>query len=94
MDHVKLTKEKLNMEEIYNSVCSPEYGAVTLFVGTTRNSFEGKVVERLEYEAYEKMALKSLQKICQSIRQKFDVGKIAIVHRYEPSLLMQLTIPG
>ncbi|KAL0269851.1 UNVERIFIED_CONTAM: hypothetical protein PYX00_007449 [Menopon gallinae] len=81
MDRVWLTKEKLNVEEIYNSVCSPEYGAVTLFVGTTRNSFEGKVVEKLEYEAYDKMAVKSLEGICRSIREKFQVGKIAIVHR-------------
>ena len=83
MDFVRLSKDKLCVESIYNMVCSAEFGAVSLFVGTTRDNFEGKTVTKLEYEAYEQMAVKSLQKICHDIRGKFDVGNIAIFHRYE-----------
>ena len=52
-----------------------------MFVGTTRDSFEGKSVVKLEYEAYEEMAIKELQKICENIRGFWNVDKIAIIHR-------------
>ncbi|KAK6621649.1 hypothetical protein RUM44_001456 [Polyplax serrata] len=81
MNWIKLTHDKLNVESIYNMVCSPEFGAVSLFVGTTRNNFEGKTVTKLEYEAYDQMAVKCLENICKSIREKFHVGNIAIFHR-------------
>ena len=50
-------------------------------LGTTRDTFKGKKVVRLEYDAYVPMAEKELAKICQDIRNKWDVVKIAIVHR-------------
>ena len=36
---------------------------------------------RLEYEAYEEMAVKELQTICENIRSIWNVDKIAIIHR-------------
>ncbi len=33
-------------------------GAISVFMGVTRDNFEGKRVTRLEYEAYEEMATK------------------------------------
>ncbi|XP_034941027.1 molybdopterin synthase catalytic subunit isoform X2 [Chelonus insularis] len=38
-------------------------------------------VLKLEYEAYEPMALKELKNICDKIREKWDVKHIAIFHR-------------
>lgn len=49
--------------------------------GTTRDTFNGKNVVQLEYEAYVPMAEKELQKICQEIRNEWNVVKIAVVHR-------------
>lgn len=43
---------------------------------------EEKTVVRLEYEAYESMALKEMKKICSTIREKWhQVKHIAIFHR-------------
>nr|KAF6490265.1 molybdenum cofactor synthesis 2 [Molossus molossus] len=50
-DVIKFTAEKLSVEEVSQLVTSPLCGAVSLFVGTTRNNFEGKKVVSLEYEA-------------------------------------------
>lgn len=36
---------------------------------------------KLEYEAYEPMALKELNKICAKIRESWKVGNVAIFHR-------------
>ena len=50
-------------------------------LGTTRDTFKGKRVVRLEYEAYVPMAEKEVAKICHDIRKKWNVVKIAIIHR-------------
>eukprot|EP00069_Balaena_mysticetus_P008837 bmy_19894T0 len=55
-DITKFTSEKLSVDEVSQLVISPLCGAISLFVGTTRNNFEGKKVISLEYEAYLSMA--------------------------------------
>lgn len=71
------------MEDISEQVKSSNCGAVSLFVGTTRDNFEGKSVVTLEYEAYEPMALKALKAICENIRKEWPaIENIAIYHRY------------
>lgn len=61
---------------------SSEYGAISVFIGTTRNSFEEKKVIMLKYECYEEMALSEMRKLCHEARQKYPkIGKIAITHR-------------
>ncbi len=42
-------------------------GAVSTFFGTTRDTFEGKEVTHLEYEAYPEMALASMLDICAKV---------------------------
>ena len=81
-DLVELTMEPLDIGTISASVTAPSTGATSLFVGTTRDNFEGKEVVRLEYEAYEAMARKQLLAICQELRTKWpDLHSIAIHHR-------------
>ncbi len=51
-------------------------------IGTTRDTFQGKKVLNLEYEAYTDMAYKELRKLCARLRQLHPaVTRIAIVHR-------------
>ncbi|XP_006731730.1 molybdopterin synthase catalytic subunit, partial [Leptonychotes weddellii] len=78
---IKFTTEKLSIDEASQLVISPLCGAVSLFVGTTRNNFEGKKVISLEYEAYLPMAENEIRKICSDIRQKWPVRHIAVFHR-------------
>ncbi len=73
MDAVRLSHEPLDVAEIYRRVVVASCGAVSLFVGTTRDHFEGKRVVELVYEAYEAMAEKELIKICRSVRDKWKV---------------------
>uniref|UniRef100_A0A2K5WIG3 Molybdopterin synthase catalytic subunit n=1 Tax=Macaca fascicularis TaxID=9541 RepID=A0A2K5WIG3_MACFA len=80
-DVINFTAEKLSVDEVSQLVMSPLCGAVSLFVGTTRNNFEGKKVISLEYEAYLPMAKNEVKKICSDIRQKWPVKHIAVFHR-------------
>eukprot|EP00602_Paraphysomonas_sp_CaronLab_P013141 CAMPEP_0185041518 /NCGR_PEP_ID=MMETSP1103-20130426/40912_1 /TAXON_ID=36769 /ORGANISM="Paraphysomonas bandaiensis, Strain Caron Lab Isolate" /LENGTH=118 /DNA_ID=CAMNT_0027581279 /DNA_START=76 /DNA_END=428 /DNA_ORIENTATION=- len=56
-------------------------GAISTFLGTTRNNFEGKEVVSLEYEAYSEMAISELKTLCDKVRAEWEVCKIAIVHK-------------
>jgi len=60
---IEVTPEALDAGRHIAKVTDPSAGAVASFVGTTRNTFQGKEVLRLEYEAYVPMALKKL-KVC------------------------------
>ena len=57
-----LTDEPLDPVAVTDSVRKDGNGAVVTFLGTTRDNFGGKTVTRLEYEAYDVMAIKKLEK--------------------------------
>jgi len=62
-----LTYDKLNLEAIIQSVQDTVTGATAVFIGTTRNSFQGRIVTRLEYQAYSRMAVKTMNAIFLSV---------------------------
>ena len=80
-DKIVITHQELNPEEFTNRVRSDTSGAVVTFLGTTRDTFEGKRVIRLEYEAYEDMAYRKLEEIRQELKAEFGVEDVAIAHR-------------
>lgn len=63
------------------AVTHPAAGAIVTFVGTTRDHNEGRRVIRLEYEAYEEMALSELRKLGQAAAGEWPIEKVAIEHR-------------
>ncbi|CAH9072519.1 unnamed protein product [Cuscuta europaea] len=65
-------------------VQSPECGAIATFSGTTRNTFEGKEVLELRYEAYTPMAIRCIQTACSSARSTWNLNLIAVAHRLGP----------
>lgn len=81
MIDIKLTEEPLDISACVEWVMSPECGGIDVFIGTVRNATKGKTVLRLEFEAYEPMALKEMQKIADQAMQKWPVQKILLHHR-------------
>ena len=78
---IEITRQPLNPEEITARVRKETNGAVVTFLGTTRLFAEDKKVVRLDYEAYEEMALKEMEKIRQEIQDEWHLEDVAIVHR-------------
>jgi len=76
-----VTEDKLDISAICNEVSDPAVGAISTFIGVTRNHFEEKEVLKLEYEAYKPMAEKELFKICDQVRVTWSVKHIAIYHK-------------
>jgi len=60
---------------------SPQSGGIDVFIGTVRDATKGKTVIRLEFEAYEPMALKEMTKIAEEAFEKWPVRKLLIHHR-------------
>ncbi|KAL3149233.1 hypothetical protein ABBQ32_002053 [Trebouxia sp. C0010 RCD-2024] len=58
---VKVTPDALDLQYVTKFVQDDSAGAIATFSGVTRNSFHGKNVIQLEYEAYHVMAEKVLQ---------------------------------
>lgn len=78
---IKISSEPLNTQSCIDWVTTPQSGGIDVFIGRVRNITKGKTVTRLEYEAYEKMALKEMGKIAEEALQKWTVDKIAVHHR-------------
>jgi len=81
MVDINITEQPLNMQECINRVMSPECGGIDVFIGTVRNTTKGKAVVRLEFEAYESMAMKEMEKIAAEMKTKWSVHKIVMHHR-------------
>ncbi|KAF5374787.1 hypothetical protein D9758_000325 [Tetrapyrgos nigripes] len=89
----------LDVPAIIRSVCDDGAGANVHFIGTTRNSFQGKVVTRLEYQAYSKLAVKTMMDIVQRAIESHSPAKCAVWHRIgvvpvgEPSIVVAVSAP-
>jgi molybdopterin synthase catalytic subunit len=78
---IEIIEGKIDVAALLQSVLVPEAGGIDIFLGTTRNHSQGKKVVRLEYEAYQPMALKLMRHIESEIRTRWDVHKVSIIHR-------------
>ena len=78
---IKISEKLPSLEECNGFVSDPSCGAISSFVGITRNNFQGKIVAKLSYEGYVPMAKKEIRKLCDDATAKYpSVAKIAAVH--------------
>ena len=77
---IKISSEKLNLQECYDFVADPSCGGIAVFVGTVRNATQNKEVKQLDFSTYKPMAIKEMQKIADAALEKFSIHKIAIHH--------------
>ncbi len=77
---IKVTSEKLNLQECYDFVADASCGGIAVFVGTVRDATQNKSVTQLDFSTYKPMAIKEMQKIAELALEKFPIKKIAIHH--------------
>ena len=80
---ISVSESMPSLEECTNFVNDPTCGAISTFVGITRDNFQGKRVLKLSYEGYVPMAEKQLRILCMdaiSPNKYPTVKKIAAVH--------------
>src|SRR5262249_42518206 len=76
-----LVREPIDTAATAAAAARPDCGAVAVFLGTSRDHNEGRRVLRLEYEAYERMAIAALERIEREVVERFAVASCAITHR-------------
>lgn len=83
---IEILKENtpIDLLQYINFVHSPHCGAISTFSGTTRDTFDGKNVVELRYEAYVPMAVRQIKAICTEARLKWSLHSVAMVHRLGP----------
>src|ERR1700691_6600816 len=60
---ITIGRNRIDVAALEREVADPAAGAIVSFTGTTRRDNAGRVVIRLEYEAYEPMALSEMRKL-------------------------------
>lgn len=81
--YVALTESAIDIQAGYSYVNHPECGGIASFVGTTRSFYGNRKVSRLEYEAYEGMALLEMERICKKAKELSNgsLYRLWVVHR-------------
>jgi molybdopterin synthase catalytic subunit len=77
----EIVKGPINLEEILKKVSTPKAGAISTFIGVTRNYTGTEQVDYLHYEAYHSMSMAMMEQIGDEAVDKFKIEKIAITHR-------------
>ena len=87
MDFFELTTEQIDITSVARRIIPPECGATVTLDGYarkfTKDKQTGEVRETLylEYEAYEPMALKEIEKLIAEAKKQFEITNAGIVHR-------------
>jgi molybdopterin synthase catalytic subunit len=83
MPHVSIviSAAPLEVAACIAAVAVPEAGGIDVFIGTVRNATKGRRVLRLEFEAYESMALSEMRKIAVIAANRWPLYGVAIHHR-------------
>ena len=78
---IALTDQPIDTAAVIAAVQAEGAGAVNVFIGTVRNQTQARPVVRLEFEAYESMALKKMRELTDQAAARWPVQKVALVHR-------------
>ncbi|XP_037547757.1 molybdopterin synthase catalytic subunit isoform X1 [Nematolebias whitei] len=100
-DVIKLSCDWLSVQEVVDFVSSSSCGAISVFIGTTReDQVDGRKVIGLEYEAYESMVQSEFSKLCEDIRTRWpSVTCVCVHHRLgwvkvgEASIVVAISSP-
>ena len=78
---ILITDEPLDADRVTAMVTDTANGGIVTFQGVTRDETGGRVVVRLDYEAYPEMAYKTLQQIFAEVEERWGITDVALAHR-------------
>lgn len=77
----QLCRGPIDVDSVRSMVANTSAGAVVMFAGSVRDQTRGQAVVRLEYEAYEAMALREMERLLVEAQAKAPGLSAAVVHR-------------
>lgn len=78
---ITLTSDPIDVSLAMKDLQSEQAGAIDLFLGVVRDNTQKRPVDRLEYEAYDRMAISEMQKIADNAHKKWPILRYTIIHR-------------
>ena len=78
---VALTADPIDVSSALTYLQSEQAGAIDFFLGVVRDNTQDRPVDRLNYEAYDRMAISEMQKIEDNAIARWPVLRCTIVHR-------------
>lgn len=81
MEKIFITSERLSSQRCINLVSDDGSGGLVVFIGNVRNKTKDKSVLFLDFESYEPMALKEMQKIANEAIERWNLHDMVIHHR-------------
>jgi molybdopterin synthase catalytic subunit len=81
MSAARLTSRPVDVPSLIREVSGEDRGAVSVFLGTVRNSNEGRAVNGIDYSAYDAMATAEMTRIVDEAAERFRGVAIAVEHR-------------
>ena len=81
MSAARLVSRQIDITELTSEVAGDDRGAISLFLGTVRNSNEGRAVNGIDYSAYDAMAVAEMNRIVSEAADRFTGVEIALEHR-------------
>ncbi|PJJ52998.1 molybdenum cofactor biosynthesis protein MoaE [Hymenobacter chitinivorans] len=79
---IHLTDQPIDVAAVLASVQDEGAGAVNTFIGTVRNQSTGRRVVRLDYEAYDAMAIRQMEHVAAQAQEKWPMlRQVAVTHR-------------
>jgi molybdopterin synthase catalytic subunit len=81
MKRAAIVSREIDPALLFAEVRSPEYGAISSFLGTVRELNDGRRVHAIEYSAYAAMAELELGRILDEAEERFGVNAIVVEHR-------------
>ncbi|MEX2497085.1 MAG: molybdenum cofactor biosynthesis protein MoaE [Woeseia sp.] len=78
---MQISSGTISPEDLRSRLAEPAAGAYASFEGWIRNENEGNAVLRLEYEAYEPLAVKEGERVIREAKDKYPVLQAHCVHR-------------
>ena len=90
---IAMTHEPLDVAAATARVTCAEAGGVAIFLGTTRaeTAAEGELLA-LDYQAFEEMAVKELEKLVKQARTRWPISKAVIWHRVGPVAVAESSV--
>lgn len=89
---IAITSDPIDFSSAYRYLQTGDAGAIDFFFGIVRNKTSEQAVNRLEYEAYDSMAIKEMQKIADEACRRWKVLNYVVIHRKGTLLIGEMAV--
>jgi molybdopterin synthase catalytic subunit len=81
MSTARLTSQPVDVASLIRDVSADGRGAISVFLGTVRDSNEGREVDGIDYSAYDAMAVAEMDRIAAEASERFPGVAVVLEHR-------------